>query len=173
MRPQLVRSGVISEPKVVPFFQEVRMQKNARRRWFHVLLLPVMFASTLTVAADPEPSVVVPPVIPDCDAASVVAPVTPAAPLPVAGGGALDSTPAADSSKCCDPALEPGVGGNPLCFEGHTCCASGQWQCNNADGSPSCTGGQTCGSTCGTTGSSCNANADCCSGQCKGNHKCR
>jgi hypothetical protein len=46
--------------------------------------------------------------------------------------------------KCCDPALEPGTGGNPLCFEGHTCCSDGKWRCNNADGSPSCTPGTVC-----------------------------
>ena len=46
--------------------------------------------------------------------------------------------------KCCDRALEPGRFGNPLCFEGHTCCANGAWQCNNADGSPSCSNGAVC-----------------------------
>jgi hypothetical protein len=39
---------------------------------------------------------------------------------------------------CCDPTEEPGVNGNPLCFEGHTCCSDGEWRCNNANGSPSC-----------------------------------
>ena len=40
-------------------------------------------------------------------------------------------------AQCCDPADEPGVNGNPFCFEGHTCCVEG-WRCNNADTSPSC-----------------------------------
>jgi galactose oxidase-like protein len=46
---------------------------------------------------------------------------------------ALAFTPA-----CCDPALEPGVNGNPICIEGHTCCGSGSWTCNQPDTSPSC-----------------------------------
>jgi len=48
-------------------------------------------------------------------------------------------------AACCDPALQPGVGGNPLCFEGATCCSDGNWRCNNPDGSPSCTVGKVCG----------------------------
>ena len=76
-------------------------------------------------------------------------------------------------SKCCDPSREPGVGGNPLCFEGHTCCADGQWRCNNADATPSCPAGQVCSSSCGLSGATCNTNADCCSGTCKGNHRCK
>jgi len=40
---------------------------------------------------------------------------------------------------CCDPNLEPGVGGNPICIEGHTCCLDGTWTCNEANGTPSCT----------------------------------
>jgi hypothetical protein len=31
------------------------------------------------------------------------------------------------------------VAGNPVCFEGHTCCGDGTWRCNSA------TGGDTCG----------------------------
>jgi hypothetical protein len=42
--------------------------------------------------------------------------------------------------QCCDPTLQPGVGGNPICFEGTTCCNDGTWRCNQADGSPSCPG---------------------------------
>jgi hypothetical protein len=45
---------------------------------------------------------------------------------------------------CCDPADEPGVGGNPFCFEGASCCADGTWACNNADGTPSCDVGDVC-----------------------------
>lgn len=45
---------------------------------------------------------------------------------------------------CCDPALEPGQGGIPFCFEGASCCADGTWACNNPDGSPSCPLGQVC-----------------------------
>jgi hypothetical protein len=54
------------------------------------------------------------------------------------------SQPLAFSHACCDPALEPGENNNPVCFEGATCCASGQWACNEGDGSP------TCASICGT-----------------------
>lgn len=39
---------------------------------------------------------------------------------------------------CCDPGEKPGVNGNPPCFEGATCCATGKWECNNFDGSPNC-----------------------------------
>lgn len=45
----------------------------------------------------------------------------------------LDFAPA-----CCDPDEEPGFNGNPVCFEGATCCANGEWRCNQGDGSPSC-----------------------------------
>jgi hypothetical protein len=40
--------------------------------------------------------------------------------------------------ECCDPRQEPGVGENPICFEGATCCADGRWACNHGDGTPSC-----------------------------------
>ncbi|HEX7784968.1 MAG TPA: galactose oxidase-like domain-containing protein, partial [Methylomirabilota bacterium] len=39
---------------------------------------------------------------------------------------------------CCDPAERPGFNGNPICFEGHTCCANGEWECNQANGTPNC-----------------------------------
>ncbi len=39
---------------------------------------------------------------------------------------------------CCDPNAEPGVGSNPTCFEGATCCSDGQWRCNEGDGSTTC-----------------------------------
>lgn len=39
---------------------------------------------------------------------------------------------------CCDPAEEPGVGGNPFCIEGHACCADGSWKCNDGGGNPIC-----------------------------------
>jgi hypothetical protein len=76
------------------------------------------------------------------------------------------------SGGCCDPDSEPGVGGNPLCFEGHSCCANGNWQCNNPDGSPSCSAGEVC-EDCGGSGDSCSSNDDCCSGKCKGNGTCK
>jgi hypothetical protein len=44
----------------------------------------------------------------------------------------------AGSSLCCDPATEPGKHGNPFCFEGHRCCADGQWACNEGNGSSTC-----------------------------------
>ena len=84
-----------------------------------------------------------------------------------------EETAGGSGSKCCDPSSEPGVGGNPFCFEGHTCCADGQWRCNNPDATPSCPGGQVCSSSCGLSGATCNADADCCSGMCKGNHRCK
>ena len=73
--------------------------------------------------------------------------------------------------SCCDPGLEPGVGSNPLCFEGHTCCSDGHWSCNNPDGSPSCDPGEVCVG-CAGAGGSCTSNDDCCFGKCKGNGKC-
>ena len=36
--------------------------------------------------------------------------------------------------ECCDPTTEPGVGGNPICFEGHACCPDGTWSCSIGDG---------------------------------------
>lgn len=69
---------------------------------------------------------------------------------------------------CCDPALEPGGGIVPLCFEGHTCCANGSWQCNNPDGSPSCDPGTVCDAGCTSVGDPCGDDADCCSNRCKG-----
>lgn len=45
----------------------------------------------------------------------------------------LDFAPA-----CCDPDEMPGVNGNPICFEGATCCGDGVWRCNQGDGSPDC-----------------------------------
>jgi hypothetical protein len=46
--------------------------------------------------------------------------------------------------RCCDPSLEPGAGDNPFCFEGASCCANGEWACNQGDGSPSCVTGPVC-----------------------------
>ncbi|MEE9294478.1 MAG: hypothetical protein V3W34_05885 [Phycisphaerae bacterium] len=86
----------------------------------------------------------------------------------VAGGG-RGGKPAA----CCDPDAEPGVGGNPFCFEGHSCCSDGQWRCNNADGSPSCAPGAVCPEGCGQRNDPCSADDDCCSGQCKSNGRCK
>ncbi len=47
-------------------------------------------------------------------------------------------TPCKAEEICCDAAGEPGIGGNPTCFEGASCCADGEWKCNNGDGSSSC-----------------------------------
>ncbi len=49
---------------------------------------------------------------------------------------------------CCDPADEPGTGGNPFCFEGASCCANGMWACNNGNGTPSCELGTVCDDPC-------------------------
>ena len=76
------------------------------------------------------------------------------------------------SGDCCDPALEPGVGGNPFCFEGHTCCPGG-WQCNNPDGTPACSKpGEVCPAGCASVGETCDVDADCCFNKCKGG-RCR
>jgi hypothetical protein len=80
--------------------------------------------------------------------------------------------PKPEPPACCDPALEPGTNGNPLCFEGHTCCSDGRWSCNQPDGSPSCDPGQVCDAGCASSGDACSADADCCSGKCKGG-RCR
>lgn len=45
---------------------------------------------------------------------------------------------------CCDLAKRPGTGGNPICFEGASCCADGVWACNAGDGSPTCAPGRVC-----------------------------
>lgn len=39
---------------------------------------------------------------------------------------------------CCDPADQPGVGDNPTCIEGASCCADGQWGCNEGGGESTC-----------------------------------
>jgi len=146
------------------------MRTIVRNRSWLVCLLPLVAAVTLAAAAEP---VAPTPVAPE-SACTAETPATPQADADLqATPDAVDPSTQAGGSKCCDPALEPGTGGNPLCFEGHTCCANGQWQCNNADGSPSCSAGAVCDGTCGTSGAACSSGADCCSGQCKGNHKCR
>lgn len=53
-------------------------------------------------------------------------------------GGGDDWDPTDPGQPCCDPALEPGTGDNPHCFEGSSCCADGAWACNDGEGSPSC-----------------------------------
>ncbi len=45
---------------------------------------------------------------------------------------------ACEEEICCAAADQPGIGDNPTCFEGASCCADGAWQCNNGDGSSSC-----------------------------------
>jgi hypothetical protein len=71
------------------------------------------------------------------------------------GGDARDLQPsgkADDGAPCCEPSAEPGVGENPFCFEGATCCADGTWQCNGGAGQ----------STCEAPGELCEAEAPCC-----------
>ncbi|MCA9513941.1 MAG: hypothetical protein KC635_03265, partial [Myxococcales bacterium] len=53
-------------------------------------------------------------------------------------GAQADHDGRCEPSFCCDPAAEPGQNGNPICFEGATCCADGTWRCNAGDGSPTC-----------------------------------
>jgi hypothetical protein len=79
----------------------------------------------------------------------------------------------APAAACCNPAYEPGVGDNPLCYEGHTCCADGQWRCNEPDGSPSCAPGEVCEPGCGEKNDPCDVDEDCCSGDCKPNGRCK
>lgn len=40
--------------------------------------------------------------------------------------------------SCCNPGKKPGVNDNPPCFEGATCCANGDWECNQGNGLPNC-----------------------------------
>ncbi len=87
------------------------------------------------------------------------------------GFGEVKGKPGPPAPACCDPALEPGANGNPLCFEGHICCDDGRWSCNNPDGSPSCKAGTVC-VDCASRGESCLIGSDCCSGKCKG-FRCR
>ena len=61
-----------------------------------------------------------------------------------------DDGPGDTGDLCCDPTTKPGSGDNPTCMEGVTCCATGQWACNNGDGSTSCdTVGAECSEVCG------------------------
>ncbi len=64
------------------------------------------------------------------------------------------------TSACCDPDKEPGVGDNPTCIEGATCCADGNWACNEGDGRPTCDALCT-GETCDAEGGSCSENEYC------------
>ena len=45
---------------------------------------------------------------------------------------------------CCDPALEPGTHGVPLCIEGPRCRSDGRWRCNDFGGVPACSKGKVC-----------------------------
>lgn len=60
--------------------------------------------------------------------------------------GRIDSEDSDCPAVCCDPALEPGVAGNPVCFEGHACCGDGTWRCNLVGGTDACGGpvGEVC-----------------------------
>ena len=133
----------------------------------------LLFALPLVVvgvAAAAEPAVAPAPAAPKAPCALVLDLGQPAADL-MSPLDPTDMTPVAGDDSCCDPALEPGTNGNPFCFEGHSCCANGNWQCNNPDATPSCA---VCGGGgCGLSGSACTSNAQCCSGKCKGNGRCR
>lgn len=63
---------------------------------------------------------------------------------------------------CCNLDEMPGNNGNPVCFEGATCCSDGSWQCNAGNGS----------STCATDGDACDTDPDpdpdSCEGSCGG-----
>jgi len=41
----------------------------------------------------------------------------------------------------CDPDLEPGKNGNPICSEDHECCGDGYWLCGIGDGTNPCADG--------------------------------
>ena len=42
------------------------------------------------------------------------------------------------NAACCNPREEPGQFGNPPCVEGATCCATGDWQCNDPGANSTC-----------------------------------
>jgi hypothetical protein len=52
--------------------------------------------------------------------------------------GTSPSTGGGTQLACCNPLEEPGFYGNPPCFEGATCCSTGEWQCNDATGQSTC-----------------------------------
>lgn len=60
----------------------------------------------------------------DCEAAMLVV--------------SIDHEGECDQTACCDPDRQPGVGDNPTCIEGVTCCADGVWRCNAGDGTTIC-----------------------------------
>ena len=53
-------------------------------------------------------------------------------------GVSVAETGACAEEICCDAAEEPGIGDNPACIEGASCCADGEWKCNNGIGSSIC-----------------------------------
>ncbi|MCP3997881.1 MAG: hypothetical protein GY722_22900, partial [bacterium] len=55
-----------------------------------------------------------------------------------AAGVSVRNVGACGQPQCCDPYEEPGQFGNPICIEGHTCCADGDWRCNDGSGQPTC-----------------------------------
>ena len=78
-----------------------------------------------------------------------------------AAGVSIDHVGACDQ-PCCDPAEEPGVGDNPVCIEGASCCADGQWQCNIGDGTSSCdAAGEACRVCAGIAGVGCDEGEFC------------
>ena len=52
-----------------------------------------------------------------------------------AAGVSVAEAGACAEKVCCDAAQEPGVGDNPTCVEGASCCADGKWKCNDGTGS--------------------------------------
>jgi hypothetical protein len=64
------------------------------------------------------------------------------------------------TKACCNPDEEPGLGENPPCVEGATCCADGEWACNEGDGRSTCEVLCT-GKPCGIGSKGCSANEYC------------
>jgi len=56
----------------------------------------------------------------------------------VVGFVASTETRSGTSTHCCDAAEQPGLPGQQHCVSGSTCCASGDWSCNDATGAATC-----------------------------------
>lgn len=75
-------------------------------------------------------------------------------------GVSLDHDGACEQAACCAAAEQPGVGGNPTCIEGASCCADGEWKCNSGPDSSTCEqAGEVCPSE-GAKGSAADTLAD-------------
>ena len=71
--------------------------------------------------------------------------------IAAAAGVSVAEVGACEEEICCDAAEEPGIGDNPACIEGASCCADGEWKCNSGIGSSTC---DAPGTPCNTDGNS-------------------